>query len=176
MDEGNNRIRLLLVEDHPDCLEAFSIVLGEKYAVFGYPSPVEALRAIDVAKPDVLVLDVGMQPVDGLQCLKMVRARPGYSDVPAIALTGFAQDVERQRFLDSGFQAVVLKLADVEDLIAVIDTLVGSPAAPPRSASHPPRDRALPPRSAAAAYLDGRAPMTASGTGGPGETDGQGPA
>ena len=136
MDKVTTRTRLVLVEDDQDNLEVFSMILGEKYAVCGYTSAVEALRAIDVAKPDVLVLDIGMQPVDGMQCLKTIRATPGYRDIPAVALTGFARDVERQSFLDSGFQAVVVKpILDHGELIAMIDRLANSPApaAPPDS-------------------------------------------
>lgn len=139
MDQAMAGTRLVLVEDDQDNLEAFSILLGEKYVVCGYASAAEALQAIDAAKPDVLVLDIGMQPVDGMQCLKTIRATPGYRDTPAVALTGFARDVERQSFLDSGFQAVVVKpVLDHGELIAVIDRLVNSrvPAAP-RTPRHP---------------------------------------
>ena len=164
------RTRLLFVEDDQDSLEAFSIILGEKYAVFGYASAVEALQASDAAKADLLVLDIGMHPVDGVQCLEMIRATPGYRDIPAVALTGFARDVERQRFLDGGFQAVVVKpVLDYEELTAVIDRLVNSPALEAPRTSRPPP-------SAAAACLDGRVPKKASGARGSGETDGQGPA
>jgi CheY-like chemotaxis protein len=116
--------RLVVVEDDPDSLEALAIFLGEKYAVFGYASAAEAVTAIDAARPDVLVLDIGMHPVDGVQCLEMIRALPGYRDVPAVALTGFARDVECRRFLDGGFQAVVVKpVLDLAALLGVIDGL-----------------------------------------------------
>jgi CheY-like chemotaxis protein len=129
MDKAMTRTRLVFVEDHQDSLEGFSIILGEKYAVFGYASAVEALQAIDAVKPDVLLLDIGMHPVDGVQCLRMLRATPGCRDIPAVALTGFARDVERQRFLNGGFQAVVAKpVLDHGELIAVIDRLANSPA------------------------------------------------
>lgn len=124
------RTRLVLVEDDRDTLEVFSIFLGERYAVFGYTSAAEALRAIDAAKPDVLLLDIGMHPVDGMQCLRTIRATPAYRDVPAVALTGFARDVERQRFLDGGFQAVVVKpVLDHAQFTALIDRLATSRAA-----------------------------------------------
>jgi len=172
------RTRLVLVEDDPDSLDAFSIFLGQKYAVFGYTSAVDALQALDTAKPDVLVLDIGMQPVDGIQCLKTIRGTPGYRDVPALALTGFARDVDRQSLLDSGFQAVVVKpILDHGELIAVIDRLANSSApAASGTPSHPRRSSALPTPSPAAAHLDGPAAMTASGGGDSGKTNRQGPA
>jgi CheY-like chemotaxis protein len=178
VDKAVARTRLVLVEDDQDSLEAFSILLGEKYAVSGYTSAVEALQAIDAAKPDVVVLDIGMQPVDGVQCLETIRATPGYRDIPAVALTGFARDVERQSFLDVGFQAVVVKpILDHRELMAVIDRLVNSRAPlASRTPAHPRRSSAPPTPSAAAADLDRRAAMRASGPGESGKTDGRGPA
>jgi CheY-like chemotaxis protein len=177
MDKAVTRTRLVLVEDNQDCLEAFSVILGERYAVFGYASAFEALQAIDAAKPDVLLLDIGMHPVDGVQCLRMIRATPGYRHVPALALTGFARDVERQAFLDAGFQAVAVKpILDHAELVAVIDRLV-NPAAPAalRTSTHPGRRSPLPTLSASAPAtdLDGGAVLTASGPGESGKTDGR---
>jgi len=169
------RIRLVVVEDDRDNLEVFSILLGERYAVFGYTSAAEALRAIDAAKPDVLLLDIGMHPVDGVQCLKTIRATPAYRDIPAVALTGFARDVERQRFLDGGFQAVVVKpVLDHGKLTDLIDGLANSRAAASRR-SHGTGAGAQP-QGLHQPHLDGGAAMTSSRPGGFGETEGHGPA
>jgi len=119
--------RLLLVEDDPDNLELFTVMLGEKYEVLSYSSPADALMAFQVFKPDLLVLDVGMRPVSGLECLDAIRAIPGYGSIPAIALTGFARAVERNAFLTACFQAVVTKpVFDQTDLEVVIDRLLKS--------------------------------------------------
>jgi CheY-like chemotaxis protein len=166
-------IRVVLVEDHEDSLEAVCLLLGKKYTVFAYASAVEAVQAIDAAKPDVLMLDIGMYPVDGMQCLEMIRATPGCGDIPAVALTGFAHEVERQRFLKAGFQTVVVKPFDHLELMALIDRLANSPA--PRPSTHPGWSSAEPTPSATAG-LDARAARKASVAGGSGKTGGQGPA
>jgi CheY-like chemotaxis protein len=178
MDKAVTRARVVLVEDDQDSLEAFVLLLDEKYSVCGYTSAAQALEKIGVAKPDVLVLDIGMQPVDGLECLKAIRAMPGCRDIPAVAFTGFARDVERQGFLDGGFQAVVVKpMLDHGELIAVIDRLVNSRApAALRIPTYPRWSSALPTPSATVADLDGRAAMTALGGGESGKTGGQGSA
>jgi CheY-like chemotaxis protein len=80
------------------------------------------------------VLDIGMAPIDGVQCLQAIRARPGYARIPAIALTAFARDVERNAFLEAGFQAVVTKpILDHRAFLAAIEGLLEWPAL--RSAS-----------------------------------------
>ena len=128
--------RLLLVDDDKDNLEILTIILSEKYDVLSYPCAEEALAALEAAKPDLVLLDIGMRPVDGLQCLKAIGATPGYGSVPAIALTAYAHDVERKAFLAAGFHAVVTKpILDQEELFRSIDALLASEPAPTCSPS-----------------------------------------
>ena len=144
--------RLLLVDDDKDNLEILTVILSAKYDVSSYPCAEEALAALEAAKPDLVLLDIAMTPVDGLQCLKAIRAMPGYGRIPAIALTAYARDVERQAFLTGGFQAVVTKpILDHQDLFEAIDALLVSEPVPTCSPSaddsgsdqsalsHPPR-------------------------------------
>ena len=122
--------RLLLVDDNPDNLEIVGVLLSQKYDVFSYGSAREALSALESVNPDLLVLDIRMRAVDGVQCLEAIRALPGYGSIPAIALTAFARDEEKKAFLDAGFQAVVTKpVLDDAPLIETIDKLLRAPAA-----------------------------------------------
>ncbi len=57
------RPRLVIVEDDQDNLEALSLLLAERYDVFGYESPIEALKAVETVRPDLLVLDVRTAPI-----------------------------------------------------------------------------------------------------------------
>jgi two-component system, OmpR family, aerobic respiration control sensor histidine kinase ArcB len=119
--------RLLLVDDNPDNLEMLTVLLSEKYSVSSCGSAAEALTVLEASRPDLLILDVRMTPVDGLQCLEAIRAMPGYSSTPAIALTAFAREAERQASLAAGFQAVVTKpILDERELETLIDTLLKS--------------------------------------------------
>ena len=165
MPDATIRPSLLLVEDDADTLEVFSLLLGERYAVSAYRSPLDALRGLGDARPDLLLLDIGMHPIDGVECLRQIRATPGHADVPAVALTGFARDQDRARFLARGFQAVVVKPMDPGDLMAVIDRLVGRSAAM----------RCGPP-AAVVSDLDVREPMSKSAARDAGQNGGQGPA
>lgn len=120
--------RLLVVEDDPDNLSLLIMILREKYDVMGCGSAADALRALENFEPDLFVLDVGMRPVDGLQFLEGIRAVPGYQDIPAIALTGYAGESDKQRFLAAGFQAVVTKpISDQRHLESVVETTLKLP-------------------------------------------------
>lgn len=130
--------QLLLVDDDPDNLEILTVILSEKYSVLGYAAVPDALRALEVAKPDVAVLDIGMDPVDGVQCLKAIRAMPRHGSIPAVALTAYARDDERKAFLAAGFQVVVTKpILDHQELFAAIAPLVKPGGSADRSESNP---------------------------------------
>ena len=114
--------RLLLVDDNQDNLEIVAVFLSQKYDVYSYGSAAEALNAVDTVRPELLVLDIRMRGVDGVQCLQAIRAKPGYAAIPAVALTAFARDVEQKAFLDAGFQAVITKpILDDRQLVGTIE-------------------------------------------------------
>ena len=118
--------RLLVVEDDPDTLEILTFWLSAKYCVFSYGCADGALTGLETAKPDLLLLDIGMRPIDGLECLKEIRAMPAYGSIPAIALTGYARDCEREAFHAAGFQAVLAKPVLDDQVFAAITAVLGS--------------------------------------------------
>jgi two-component system, chemotaxis family, CheB/CheR fusion protein len=129
--------RLLLVEDDPDNLDVFTVILRAHYRIIGFRDAAAALAALDAATPDLVVLDIRMSPVDGVQCLQAIRARPGYGRIPAIALTAVAREGDREAFLAAGFQMVVTKpVLDDRTLLTAIASVLnnGRGAASGRSA------------------------------------------
>lgn len=116
--------RLLVVEDNQDTLDLLTLWLSQKYRVFSYGCADEALTALETAKPDLLLLDIGMRPIDGLECLKAIRATPGYGSIPALALTGYALETQRKAFQAAGFQAVLAKPVLDDELFAAITAVL----------------------------------------------------
>jgi two-component system CheB/CheR fusion protein len=124
VEEALKTARLLLVEDDQDTLDLFTLWLSEKYCVFSFRWADEALAALETVKPDLLLLDIGMDPIDGLACLRQIRSNPGYNKVPAIALTGYARDCERESFQAAGFEAVLPKPVLEDDLFVAVAALL----------------------------------------------------
>jgi len=128
--------RVLLVEDNEDNREVLAVTLGESYEVFSYACAHEALTVLEAIKPDVVLLDIAMTPIDGLQCLEAIRATAGFESIPAIALTAYAHADERKTFLAAGFQAVVTKpILDHRELFATISALLPSMSPPSQNGS-----------------------------------------
>jgi signal transduction histidine kinase len=116
-------LRVLLVDDDSDFLESLDVALQTRGArVICAGSATAALAALDAALPDVLVSDLGMPDEDGYGLIRDLRARPPGrgGDLPAIALTAYVADHERDRCLSSGFQLHMAKPMDPEVLVQAI--------------------------------------------------------
>ena len=71
--------------------------------------------------PEVVLLDIGLPGMDGFQVAKAIREMPEFGDVILIALTGYGQEVDRQRSKEAGFDKHLVKpveLSALEDLLA----------------------------------------------------------
>jgi CheY-like chemotaxis protein len=119
-------VRVLAVDDEPDSLQLLRTVLeaaGASVRTVG--SAPDALEAIRTGGGDVLIADIGMPGMDGLQLIRAVRQmeEPARS-IPAAALTAYARSHDRITSLASGFQMHLVKPIDPLELIVAIATLV----------------------------------------------------
>lgn len=117
--------RVLLVDDEVDALRLVSKVLAEAGASVTTAGSVrEAMAAVEKEVPDVLISDLGMPDEDGIDLIHWVRGG-GYTaeQLPAVALTAFANKMHEHRALGGGFQIHVPKPVDPHQLIAVVASL-----------------------------------------------------
>ena len=126
-------LQLLVVDDDDDTREFLIALLEEEGAMVRSASSVaEALAALESSWPDVLLSDIGMPGADGYELIARVREmevlRGGM--MPAIALTAYARESERQQALEAGFQMHLSKPVEVPQLIAGIANLAGILADP----------------------------------------------
>jgi signal transduction histidine kinase len=115
---------VLIVEDSPDTLLLLGTIFRREGAkVTTAASATEALeRAVD-RRPHLIISDIGMPDVDGYQLLEQLRILPGFKDVPAIAISGYASEEDKQRALAAGYIALVPKPVDVDLLFSLIQDL-----------------------------------------------------
>ncbi|MGK5081522.1 ATP-binding protein [Janthinobacterium sp. HLX7-2] len=119
-------VRVLVVDDEADARTLTERILRDSHAeVHSAASAAQALQLLASVRPHVLVSDIGMPEVDGYDLLAQIRARAPYDagTLPALALTAFARPQERQRALDSGFQAYLSKPLDPAELLAAVAQL-----------------------------------------------------
>jgi signal transduction histidine kinase/ActR/RegA family two-component response regulator len=119
-------VKVLVADDEPDARQLVSLLLEQRRAqVKCAQSAAEALAAMDDFEPDVLVSDIGMAEIDGYELMRRVRARPASRGgaVPAVALTAYARETDRQEAFRAGFQHFLVKPVTAEHLIAVVAEL-----------------------------------------------------
>ena len=128
-------VRLLVVDDQEDAREALATLLARHGAqVSAARSGSEALallaQSVESAPPHVLVCDIAMPELDGYAVIGQLRALekehriPLSAQIPAIALTAYAQPKDRVRALRAGFQTHLAKPVEPAELIRVIASLV----------------------------------------------------
>jgi len=117
-------LEVLVVEDSPDTLLLLSTIFRREGAVVSTASSAaEALNRAVSNRPHIIISDIGMPDVDGYQLLEQLRLLPGLSGVPAIAVSGYASEEDRERALAVGYLALVPKPIDVDVLFNLIQDL-----------------------------------------------------
>ncbi|WP_295686854.1 PAS domain-containing protein [uncultured Nevskia sp.] len=124
-------LRLLLVDDHVESRDPLAVLLSQTgAAVDVLSSGEEAVRLIRQGfadePPDLLICDIAMPGQDGYETVRLIREfeqSRGQPTMPAIALTAFAQNEDRARALEAGFQTHIAKPVVVKELIATIASL-----------------------------------------------------
>jgi two-component system, NarL family, response regulator len=114
-------IRILVVDDHPVVRAGLASMLSTipGLTVCGAASTgEEALRLIDAEQPDVLLLDLRMPGMTGIELLKIIRGAP----VPpkALVLTSYESDEEIYRAIEAGAQGYLLKSTPQAEIVAAI--------------------------------------------------------
>jgi two-component system cell cycle response regulator DivK len=113
--------RVLVVEDNDKNMKLFRDVL----AATGYRT-LEATtgrEAVDLASehiPDLVLMDIQLPDLDGMQALQRLRADARTAAIPVVALTAQAMQGDRERFLAAGFDGYVSKPVNVHDLIETV--------------------------------------------------------
>jgi CheY-like chemotaxis protein len=117
----------MVVDDQADGRRLIGKVLAEIGAsIIAAGSVQEAMAALEIDPPHVLVSDLGMPDSDGFDLIRRVRDA-GYTadQLPAVALTAFANKELADRALLSGFQMHIRKPVDADDLITAVASLAG---------------------------------------------------
>ncbi|WP_442942299.1 response regulator [Nostoc sp.] len=121
-------LQVLIVDDNTDSRNFFSFVLEQFGAlVTAVGSADEALQALIQSKPDILLSDIGMPEMNGYMLMQEVRAleaKVGGKQIPAIALTAYAGEINQQQALRAGFQQHIVKPVAPEELLMAISNLV----------------------------------------------------
>ncbi|UDY37541.1 SpoIIE family protein phosphatase [Dermatobacter hominis] len=113
-----DRRRVLVVDDNADMRSYVTRLLGERYEVTTAVDGAEALASIERDRPDLVLSDVMMPGIDGLELVRRVRAMPDGRDLPMILLTARAGPESSGEGLDVGADDYLVKPFSADDLVA----------------------------------------------------------
>lgn len=117
--------RIIHIEDNPDMVFLYGTYLrkyGFEVDAFSHPRP--GLAAIRERQPDLVIMDVQLPDIDGIEATRQLKSDPATAKIPIIILTVFAKDTDRQAGLAAGCDAYLTKPLSPAKLLATINELV----------------------------------------------------
>jgi two-component system CheB/CheR fusion protein len=137
---------VVVVEDNADSRDMLCAMLTNAgVACHGAADGAAGLSLVDEVGPGIVILDVGLPEIDGLEVARRIRANPRHAAVRLIALTGYGQVSDRKATSEAGFDYHLVKPVQPAELFAVLARLrtsMASDVSMPTAQSAPPDVRA----------------------------------
>jgi CheY-like chemotaxis protein len=117
----DSRQRVLVVDDNHDAAESLAMLLElDNRSVQVAFDGLAALDVLEIFKPDIALLDIGMPRMDGYELARRIRATHLGGDVVLVALTGWGQADDKKRAAETGFDEHLTKPVDPDLLTRVL--------------------------------------------------------
>ena len=121
---------ILIVEDNEKNMKLVRDILQAK----GFET-MEAVNAEDGIKlalarvPDLVLMDIQLPGMNGMEALKVLRAEPATAKVPVVAITASVMTQDRQQIMDTGFDGFIEKPINLRDFLATVNASIRPPGA-----------------------------------------------
>jgi diguanylate cyclase (GGDEF)-like protein len=106
---GGQKPRVLVVDDQPVNIQVIYQILATEYQVFMATSGSQALVFCQKTPPDLILLDIAMPQMDGLETCRQLKAQPQLADIPVIFVTSLEQQAEENQCWQVGGSDFILK-------------------------------------------------------------------
>ncbi len=113
--------KILIVEDNPRNMRLIKMTLKSKgYTLLKATDGEEALDMAMRERPDLIIMDIRLPKMDGLEVTRKLRETPAFSNTPIIGLTAYAMKGDKERVIKSGCDAYLSKPIDTRELPKMI--------------------------------------------------------
>ena len=113
--------QVLVVEDNEKNMKLFrDVLLAAGYRTLEATTGEEAVAVAAEHSPDLVLMDIQLPDIDGVEALGRLRADGRTASLPVLALTAQAMEGDRERFLAAGFDGYLSKPVNVVDLVATV--------------------------------------------------------
>ena len=121
--ESSKKGVILIVDDNPDNLELLLFVLSDSdFSVLLATDGESAIKKVEEAHPDLILLDVMMPGIDGFETCRRLKANESSKDIPVIFMTALSETVDKVRGFNVGAVDYITKPMQEEDLKARVTT------------------------------------------------------
>ena len=118
--------KILLVEDNPVNRRLAEFLLrSQGYDVRAAATGVEALEMLEKERPDLIVMDIQLPGMDGLEVTRKLKEQPATADIPVVAVTSYAMKGDREKALAAGCAGYVTKPIDKKIFIEEVAARLG---------------------------------------------------
>ena len=113
--------QVLIAEDNQKNMKLFrDVLLAKGYRTLEATTGGKAVELAAEHEPDLVLMDIQLPDLDGVQALRRMRADERTAGIPVLALTAQAMQGDRERFLAAGFDDYLSKPVNVADLVAAV--------------------------------------------------------
>ncbi|MFL6039924.1 MAG: response regulator [Gaiellales bacterium] len=114
--------QILIVEDNDKNMKLFrDVLIAKGYRTLEATTGEQAVALAAERSPDLVLMDIQLPDIDGVEALGRLRADGRTTSVPVLALTAQAMEGDRERFLAAGFDGYLSKPVDIAELIATVN-------------------------------------------------------
>lgn len=116
------------IEDDPDMIDLVSIILQKHgYQVAGFTESREIMPRLESIKPELILLDLMMPHVDGIEVYREIKSREGMDDIPVIIISAMKRAVEEiEREGEMKVEAYLVKPFTIGELLDTVNRILGS--------------------------------------------------
>lgn len=120
----DQRQRVLIVEDNDDVMGYIRSLLTHDYALYMASNGTEGLEKAHQIIPDIIITDLMMPGIDGLQLCERIKSDPLLSHIPVVVVTAKSEDADRIRGLKAGADAYLVKPFIANELLVRVEKLL----------------------------------------------------
>lgn len=118
--------KILIVEDDPRNMKVVMLTL--KSSGYIMVSATDGEQAVQVAvdeKPDMILMDMQLPKMSGLDATRILREKPEFADTPILALTAYAMKGDEEKYIEGGCTAYMSKPINTRELPGVVAQMLG---------------------------------------------------
>lgn len=116
---------ICIIEDNLPIRKLFATLLKKAgYQVEEFGSANDGIAWLKNNKPVLLLLDILLPDINGSDAIKIIRELSGFDNIPVIAITGFASDTDKDKYLASGFDHYMTKPVNIATFVSDVTKFI----------------------------------------------------